>query len=79
MLILRDLDTRITVPLFLFEDAPKPAGRLNPVFNFDGQQVVMLTQYASGIRKNIMGDRVGTLEREHDAIMGALAMLMIGC
>lgn len=76
--LLRDLDARFTVPLFLFEDAPKPAGRLNPVFDVDGQRVVMMAQYASAMRKSLIGDRVGTLEREHDAIMGALDMLMIG-
>jgi toxin CcdB len=76
--LLRNLDTRFTVPLFLFDDAPKPAGRLNPIFDVDGQRVVMMTQYAAAITKNLVGNRIGTLEREHDAIMGALDMLMIG-
>jgi toxin CcdB len=76
--LLGDLDTRFTVPLFLFEDAPKPAGRLNPAFSIDGQRVVMMTQYASAIRKNLVGIRVDTLEHEQDVIMGALDMLLVG-
>lgn len=76
--LLGDLDTRFTVPLLLFEDAPKPAGRLNPVFSVDGERVVMMTQYASAIRKSLVGTRVDTLEREHEAVMGALDMLLVG-
>lgn len=76
--LLGDLDTRFTVPLFLFEDAPKPAGRLNPVFSINGERVVMMTQYASAIRRNLVGSRVDTLEHKQDAIMGALDMLLVG-
>jgi toxin CcdB len=76
--LLGDLDTRFTVPLFLFEDAPKPAGRLNPVFRINGERVVMMTQYASAIRKSLVGGRVDTLEHEQDVIMGALDMLLVG-
>jgi toxin CcdB len=76
--LLDDLDTRFTVPLFLFEDAPKPAGRLNPVFSIDGGRVVMMTQYASAIRKNLVGSRVDSLEHEQDVIMSALDMLLVG-
>ena len=76
--LLGDLDTRFTVPLFLFEDAPKPAGRLNPVFSINGERVVMMTQYASAIRRNLVGSRVDTLEQKQDVIMGALDMLLVG-
>ena len=76
--LLGDLDTRFTVPLFLFEDAPKPAGRLNPIFSIDGERVVMMTQYASAIRKSLVGSRVDSLEHEQDVIMGALDMLLVG-
>jgi toxin CcdB len=76
--LLGDLDTRFTVPLFLFEDAPRPAGRLNPVFSINGERVVMMTQYASAIRRNLVGSRVDTLEHKQDVIMGALDMLLVG-
>ena len=76
--LLGNLDTRFTVPLFLFEDAPKPAGRLNPVFSIDGERVVMMTQYAAAIRKSMVGSRVDTLENEQDLIMSALDMLLVG-
>ena len=76
--LLGDLDTRFTVPLFLFEDAPKQAGRLNPAFVIGGEKVVMMTQYASAIRKSHIGIRVDTLEKEHGAVMGALDMLLVG-
>ena len=76
--LLGDLDTRFTVPLFLFEDAPRPAGRLNPVFSINGERVVMMTQYASAIRRNLVGSRVDTLEHKQDVIMDALDMLLVG-
>ena len=76
--LLGNLDTRFTVPLFLLEDAPKPAGRLNPIFDVEEQKVVMMTQYASAIRKRLVGTFVTSLDRKHEAIMGALDMLLMG-
>lgn len=76
--ILLGLDTRLTVPLFAFHEAPLAAARLNPVFMIDGARVVMMTQYASAIRTTNLGALIGNLGDEQAAIMDALDMLLTG-
>jgi toxin CcdB len=77
--ILRDLATRFTVPLFPYAKAPKPlANRLNPILEIDGGRYVMMTQYASAIRRAELGERVARLDKEQAAIMNALDMLLTG-
>ncbi|WP_227510191.1 CcdB family protein, partial [Marinobacter excellens] len=39
--LLSGLNTRVVVPLLPKSSAPTPAQRLNPVFNIEGQEVVM--------------------------------------
>ncbi|PTS79980.1 plasmid maintenance protein CcdB [Sphingomonas sp. HMWF008] len=75
---LAGLDTRLTVPLFLLEDYPHPAARLNPVFLVEDVRVVMMTQYTAAIEKRRLGGAVGRLADEQDAIMNALDMLLSG-
>ncbi len=75
---LSDLDTRLTVPLFLLQDYPRPAARLNPVFIVEDVSVVMMTQYTAAIEKRRLGRAVGWLGAEQDAIMNALDMLLTG-
>ena len=75
---LSGLDTRLTVPLFLLEDYPRPAARLNPVFVVEDVSVVMMTQYTAAIEKRRLGRSVGRLIADQDAIMNALDMLLTG-
>jgi toxin CcdB len=48
--LLSDLNTRFVVPLLPLEEAPKPAARLNPVFDIAGEPHVMVTQFAGPCR-----------------------------
>lgn len=75
---LSGLDTRLTVPLFLLEDYPRPAARLNPVFVVEDVRVVMMTQYTAAIEKRHLRGAVGRLADEQDTIMNALDMLLSG-
>ncbi|MGY4396014.1 toxin CcdB [Sphingomonas sp. UYAg733] len=75
---LDDLETRLTVPLIRRGDAPPPARRLNPVFDVEGEAVVMMTQYAAAIRSSHLGPRVTSLADQQDAIMAAIDMLLSG-
>jgi len=72
------LNTRLVVPLLPPEDAPKPATRLNPVFEVEGRAVVMVTQFASAVTVRELGENVGSLLGEQDAIGLALDMLVSG-
>lgn len=76
--ILHGLETRLTVPLFAFDQAPLPAGRLNPIFTIGDARFVMMTQYASAVRMAQLDVRVSNLGDEQAAIMNALDMLLTG-
>ena len=47
--LLSGLNTRVVVPLLPKSSAPSPAQGLNPVFNIEGQEVVMATQYMAAV------------------------------
>lgn len=77
--LLNRLNTRLVVPLQPPDDAPKPAGRLNPVFEIAGQSYVMVTQFATAVALSELGP-VETSLSDHDTeIMNALDMLLTGC
>lgn len=76
--LLTDLNTRLVVPLLPEASAPRPAGRLNPSFSVRGERVVMVTQFAAAIPVREMGEPVGSLLSEQDAIGNALDMLICG-
>ena len=47
--LLNDLNTRVVVPLLPSASAPKPATRLNPAFDINGESVVMVTQFMAAV------------------------------
>lgn len=74
--ILRDLNTRFVAPLLPPNEAPRPAERLNPVFTFEGQPHIMVTQFAGAVRVSDLGPCVGNLLSEDTTIVAALDMLI---
>ena len=76
--LLEMLNTRVVVPLMPRVDAPKPATRLNPVFEIEGSEVVMVTQFLASVPRSILNGRVGRLHEEADQITAALDMLTLG-
>jgi len=76
--LLSDFNTRLVVPLLPEADAPKPAVRLNPVFEIQGQRVIMVTQFAAAVLTQELGECVGSLLAEQDAVGNALDMLIGG-
>lgn len=75
--VLHHLDTCLTVPLFPDVRAPSPSvTKLNPAFMIDGRRHVMMTQYASAIRRKQLGERVAHLGDEQSAIMNAIDILL---
>jgi toxin CcdB len=76
--ILSDLNTRFVVPLQRPENAPRPARRLNPVFEIRGQQYVMVTQFAAAIPVRELGAFITSLIAEDSAIINAVDMLFSG-
>lgn len=76
--ILELLNTRIVIPLMPLLSAPKPAARLNPIFEINGEQYVMATQFASAVPLGELGKPVANLEPRFEEITVALDMLFQG-
>jgi toxin CcdB len=73
------LNTRVVVPLIPTARAPKPARRLNPVFDLPGAgPLVFVAQYIAALPAGELGVAVGSLASERDAIRDALDMLFLG-
>jgi len=76
--LLTDLNTRIVVPLMPLGKAPKPAKRLNPVFEIEGEQVVMATQFLAAVPAAILNPPATNLGGKFDEISNALDMVFVG-
>jgi toxin CcdB len=76
--LLNHLNSRFVVPLLPEEQGPKPARRLNPLFDIGGKNYVMATQFASAVQKNDLGEVVATLAARSTEITGAIDELIAG-
>lgn len=76
--LLSDLNTRVVVPLLPPSSAPKPATRLNPIFEFDGRPVVMVTQFMAAVPTSLLKTSIGNLDNEFEKVTTAIDMLMQG-
>lgn len=76
--LLSDLNTRVVVPLLPKSSAPSPAQKLNPVFNIEGQEVVMATQYMAAVPEGELRSGAGSLAEQQGEISAALDMLFLG-
>jgi len=77
--LLDPLATRVVVPLCKPEVlSGKPAERLNPAFEVEGRKVLMLTPELAGVAGKTLGERVGSLARERQAIIAALDLVFTG-
>lgn len=74
---LSGLDTRFVVPLLPEGEVPQ-VHRLNPVFNVEGERVVMATQLGSSVPARHLGNPVTSLANQHDVIMNAFDVLLTG-
>lgn len=75
--LLEHLETRVIVPLLPAAGLPQ-ASRLNPMFEIEGERVVMSTQLIFAIPMDRLGAKVTSLAEEHLVIMNALDMLLSG-
>ena len=76
--LVSDLNTRVVVPLLPSAVAPKPASRLNPIFEIEGEQVVMVTQFIATVPTGILKSPVESLTGDFDKVSAAVDMLMHG-
>ncbi|HEV8015884.1 MAG TPA: CcdB family protein [Stellaceae bacterium] len=76
--LMSELNTRIVVPLMPRAAAPRPAGRLNPIFQIEGKAFVMATQFLAAISRSELKEKAGSLAHRDVEIGGALDMLFVG-
>jgi toxin CcdB len=72
------MTTRVVVPLLPFDKAPKPAKTLNPVFEVEGVQVVMVTQAMAAVPVQLLKGKILSLEPQRNDITAALDLLFHG-
>ena len=75
---LRHLNSRFVVPLQLPSIAPLAARKLNPRFNIDGVEHVLVTQFAAAVPLRSLGPVIASLRDEDSRIKDALDMLIFG-
>jgi toxin CcdB len=71
-------DTRLVVPLLPSAKGPIVAKRFNPVFEIEGQRLVMYTQYAAAVQHRQLGKYIKSLADSRDEIIAAIDMLITG-
>ncbi len=76
--ILDAMNTRMIVPLMAAKNAPKPASRLNPVFDINGKRYVMVTQFMAAVPVTILKTPTANFSLHSDQITNALDMLFQG-
>ncbi|MDN5844230.1 MAG: CcdB family protein [Alcaligenaceae bacterium] len=76
--IMQPLNTRVVVPLLPLSEAPKPAKAVNPLFDIDGAQHVMVTQYMAAIPAKELKSPAFSLQHRHDEIVAAIDFLFHG-
>ncbi|MCK6396161.1 CcdB family protein [Zoogloea sp.] len=70
--------TRVVAPLFLLEEIPVFAKGLNPVFEVEGQRVVMMTQGMAAVPVQMLKQPVMSLADRRVEIVAALDLLFQG-
>ncbi|MEL6792402.1 MAG: CcdB family protein [Pseudomonadota bacterium] len=76
--IIGDLNVHAVVPLMPLDIAPKPAKRLNPIFDLGEAPHSMVTQYISSVPKQTLGAPVMNLSERGEDVTAALDMLFQG-
>lgn len=73
--ILKDLSTRVVIPMI--KDIPS-ARILNPRFTINDIEVVLSTSELASISLNNIGEKVCSLEKSREEIIGAVDFLITG-
>ena len=63
--IIGELNTRLVIPLFLLDEVSgRPARRLNPVLNVDGEDFLVMTHEMASVRQSQLGEEVVSLREQ---------------
>ncbi len=71
--IIDELNTRLVIPLFLLDEVNgRPARRLTPVLNVDGEDFLVMTHEMASVRQSQLGEEVVSVQEHRQAIKNAL-------
>ena len=76
--LLSELGTVVVAPLVREAEFGRTATTLNPVFEVDGQRVVLSVAELAGVSRRLLGERIGTLAARRDEIIAAVDLLFTG-
>jgi toxin CcdB len=76
--LLSEIDSRFVVPLLPERQTTRAFSKLNPLLDFNGTTLVMVTHAAAGVPLREIGAKQGSLIAQQDAINAALDMLITG-
>ncbi len=76
--LLASISTRVVAPLARADVRGRPAERLNPTFEIEGVDLVMLTEQLAGVQRTAVGDYVTSLAEHRDEIIEAVDFLVLG-
>ena len=77
--IIGELNTRLVIPLFLLDEVSgRPARRLNPVVNVNGEDFLVMTHEMASVRQSQLGEEVVSVQEHRQAIKNALDFLLDG-
>lgn len=76
--VMRDLNTRVVIPLLPLTSAPSPARILNPLFDLNGEVHVLATQFLSAVPVKALGASVMDATDRRDEVVAAIDLLFQG-
>lgn len=76
--LLRDLDTRVVVPLFRQGPSAHAFTRLTPEIAFSGESCILMMPMLAGIARKELGNPCGNLEQYRNQILAAWDLLLTG-
>ena len=77
--IIDELNTRLVIPLFLLDEVNgRPARRLTPVLNVDGEDFLVMTHEMASVHQSQLGEEVVSVREHRQAIKNALDFLLDG-
>ncbi|MEO7504872.1 MAG: CcdB family protein [Sphingomicrobium sp.] len=76
--LLDHLDVRFAMPLVAPQLAPAAAGRLNPVIDVNGKELIAFPQWSSGIPVVALGRKIANVDAQSLTILGAFDFLISG-
>ena len=76
--LLRDLRTAVVAPLVRQADFGRPMQVLNPLFEVQGEPLVLSTAELAGVSTAMLGETVASLADRRTEIIAALDLLFTG-